>query len=106
MENQAYGASFFNEIYPIDSNTSIIVNYGNGAIDALSTESLANVLHGSESAALQRYMRQRGYITELTKEQEIEVKNNICINVRGKNDFCYHAIIRFLTKITPPVIQN
>lgn len=75
MENQAYGASFFNEIYPIDSNTSIIVNYGNGAIDALSTESLANVLHGSESAALQRYMRQRGYITELTKEQEIEKRN-------------------------------
>ena len=38
--------------------------------------------------------------------KEIEVENNICINVRGKNDFCYHAIIRFLTKITPPVIQN
>ena len=75
MENEAYRSSFFNDIYPVDSGTSIIANYGNGAIDALSTESLANVLHGSESDALHRYIRQRGYITELTKEQEIEKRN-------------------------------
>lgn len=72
MGNERYRTSFFNEVYPADSKISIIVNYSNGAIDALPTEKLVNVLHGGE---LQQYMQRRGYITQLTKEQEIEKRN-------------------------------
>ncbi|MEL3907125.1 MAG: radical SAM protein [Treponema sp.] len=87
MRNDICRLSFFNDIYEIDDTTAVIINYASGAIDALPISQLMPVLKQPDSTtALNRYLQQRGYITQYTKAQEIEKRNSYAQQLLSLDD--------------------